>query len=319
MSHNIEKGLLWVAAPLTLIVIVAGAFTRLSDAGLGCPDWPGCYGQLIGAPDASVAAAHSPAALFDSKKAWIEVTHRYIAAALGLLIAAAAILSARRSLSAALFRPPVWLAVLVIFQALLGMLTVTDKLRPIIVSAHLLGGIFIFTVIAYALTTQYLRHPASGYLRTMFAVTAMIITLQIFLGGWVSTNYAALSCPDFPLCHGQWLPPKVEWEGFVLSRELHLDSTGAPISAAALTTIHWIHRTVAALVVLCVIGLGLLLLRAGAISSAVILWMLVILQVMLGIINVLKGLPLWSALAHNVVAAILAATMGVIMAKIIRK
>ena len=311
-SRRIVRRLLLIAAPLTFAVIVAGAYTRLSDAGLGCPDWPTCYGQLVGVPDAAAAAAHSPNAPLDKNKAWIEVAHRYIAGVLGLLLFAAAAWSLRvRPLP----RAPLVLAILVCGQALLGMLTVTELLRPIVVSAHLLGGILIFTMIVYALTARDAPRSSVGLKAAALATTAILL-IQIFLGGWVSANYAALSCPDFPRCLGGWQPPTIDWRGYVLARDLYVDADGAPLTAAALATIHWVHRVFAIIATAAIGGFGVLLWRTQARRRATILWSLLSLQIILGIINVVAGLPLWSALSHVAVAALLMATMGGNLAKL---
>ncbi|MGI9297663.1 MAG: COX15/CtaA family protein [Gammaproteobacteria bacterium] len=320
MKNDAVRRLLFFAAPLTFLVVVAGAFTRLSDAGLGCPDWPTCYGQIVGVPDAAAAAAHSPDSPLDSKKAWIEIAHRYIAALLGLVVFAAAVLSLRSSESSPKNRAPLFAAVLVILQALLGMLTVTERLRPIVVSVHLMGGVFIFAVLVYAQTRPFLpRFFSPPFLRAACVFAATILAMQIFLGGWVSANYAALSCPDFPRCGGEWLPPTTDWGGFAPGRELHLDSSGAPISAAALATIHWTHRAFAVFAAAVLGGFGILLWRAGMRGIACGLWFLLAVQIALGIVNVLAGLPLWSALSHNAVAALLAAQTAAAAAKIFRK
>ncbi|MDM5147088.1 COX15/CtaA family protein [Candidatus Persebacteraceae bacterium Df01] len=312
------RGLLAAAAPLALLVIVAGAFTRLSDAGLGCPDWPACYGQLIGVPDAATAAAHSPDWPLDPRKAWIEVGHRYIAGLLGLVLFAAAVLSLRSTPTGGKVMrnyAPTVLAVLVAGQALLGMLTVTDRLRPLVVSSHLLGGLLIIATIAYALAT---RPPtrAPTILRIVAVLAAATLAMQIFLGGWVSTNYAALACPDFPLCQNGWTPPVLDWRGFELERALHKNMDGSPISSAALATIHWVHR-IGALVASVVLSFfAILLWRHGMRGGAVGLLVLLTAQIALGIINVVAGLPIWAAVAHNGIAALLAASVGALTAKL---
>ena len=313
MRNNAARRLLLWSAPLAFFVITAGAFTRLSDAGLGCPDWPGCYGQLIGVPDAAAAAAHSPEAPLDARKAWIEVSHRYAAGILGLILFAAAGFAARQSPKP---RAPFFLAALVAAQAILGMLTVTEKLRPLVVSAHLLGGMLILAALAYSLAARPLPRPPPKMLRTAAVLAAAVLAVQIFLGGWVSANYAALSCPDFPQCRGGWLPPVLDWEGFVLGRELYLDSAGAPLADSALATIHWAHRAFAPAALLVLGGFGALLWREKLRGAAAGLWILLAAQVFLGVVNVLSGLPLWSALLHNAVAGLIAATIGVMLAKI---
>ena len=308
------RRLFFFAAPLTFFVVVAGAFTRLSDAGLGCPDWPTCYGQIVGVPDAAAAAAHSPNAPLDAKKAWIEVAHRYVAAFLGLIVFAAAALSWRTPAN----RAPLFVAVLIIAQGLLGALTVTEKLRPIVVSAHLMGGIFIFAAIIYAQTPPHFSRSPRPLLRAFCIFAAAMLAAQIFSGGWVSANYAALSCPEFPRCGAGWLPPKTDWGGFALGRELHLDSSGAPISAAMLATIHWAHRAFAVLTAAALTLFAILLWREKMRGIAAVLLLLLFVQINLGIVNVLSGLPLWSALSHNAVAALLAATLAAATAKIFR-
>ncbi|MBE8158387.1 MAG: heme A synthase, partial [Betaproteobacteria bacterium] len=153
-------------------------------------------------------------------------------------------------------------------------------------------------------------------LRAAAGLAAAALSVQIFLGGWVSANYAALSCPDFPQCRGGWLPPVLDWEGFALGRALHLDSAGAPLADSALATIHWAHRAFAPVAALALAGFGALLWREKLRGTAAALWALTATQVLLGAVNVLAGLPLWSALLHNAAAALIAATMGVMLAKI---
>lgn len=314
MDSSVRR-LLLIAAPLTFFVIVAGAFTRLSDAGLGCPDWPTCYGQLVGVPDAETAAAHSPDSPLDTRKAWIEVGHRYVAALLGLLLLAAAALSLRQR---PIPKAPILLLILAILQGLLGMLTVTDLLRPIVVSAHLMGGALIFASLAFAIVSRAPTQKSSVGLRILCVFAIATLSIQIFLGGWVSTNYAALSCPAFPKCANDWLPNPTDWSGFVLSRDLHMDSAGAPITAAALATIHWTHRTFAVIVLIVLAVFAKQLWKENMRGPACAIGFLLVVQTVLGIINVASGLPLWSALAHNAVAALLAAKMGVATAMVFR-
>ena len=309
------RSLLRLAVPLTFAVIIAGAYTRLSDAGLGCPDWPGCYGQLIGVPDAETAAAHTPESPLDVRKARIEVGHRYIAGVLGLLLFTAAFLAARTK---PIPRAPLLLAVLVVAQALLGMLTVTELLRPIIVSAHLMGGMLILATAVYALGARPLSQPPSRLLQTTAIAAAAVLAIQIFLGGWVSANYAALACPGFPHCADGWLPETMTWEGYAPGRDLHLDAAGAPLGHHALATIHWTHRAFAIAAFVTLGGLGALLWRTGAWTAAAALWTLLAAQTMLGAVNVLAGLPMWSALSHVGGAALLAATMAWILAMVFR-
>ena len=306
-----------VALPLTFVVVVAGAFVRLSDAGLGCPDWPGCYGKLIGVADATAAAAAYPDSFYDVKKAWIEVGHRYLAGLLGLLLCAAAVVHWRqhRRIGMVLLLP-----LLVMLQAALGMLTVTEKLKPIIVVSHLLGGLLILALTAAAVARRplsvRLSSSAQRSARFWWGVVALVLLLQIALGGWVSANYAGLACPKFPLCQESWLPPQMDFSGFILSRDLHESADGASVSAAALATIHWLHR-LAALVLLAVAAVFTAVLFANnARGEGVGLVIFLLLQITLGVINVLWQLPMWAALAHNAVAALLVVNMAVLGVKL---
>ena len=311
---------LLLALPLTFIVVVVGAFVRLSDAGLGCPDWPGCYGQLVGvaAPDAAQAAF--PDSEYDLRKAWIEVGHRYIAGLLGILLFMAAVADwlARRRLSIVSLLLP-----LVLFQAILGMLTVTEKLKPVIVTAHLLGGLTILALAAAAVARRplsvSLSPPARRRALRYWTATALFLLLQIILGGWVSTNYAGLACPDFPLCQGGWLPPQTDFSGFAPARDLYQTSDGAPISAAALATIHWLHRVGALLLALVATAFIALLLKQGARGEGIGLAVFLLAQIMLGIINVIYQLPMWAAVAHNAAAALLVVNIAVLGVKLLNQ
>ena len=300
-----------VALPLAFIVIVAGAFTRLSDAGLGCPDWPGCYGKLL--PSAEVAAAHSPDALFSAKKAWIEISHRIVAGLLGILLFFAAFFAHREKHYQ---RPAFILVVLVILQALLGMLTVTEKLRPIIVIAHLMGGMLILFFLSFVVARQPLKEQATNRLYVWGAMAACFLFLQIMLGGWVSANYAGLACPDFPLCQNGLTPQTVDFSGFLPLRELHLSADGAPLSAAALATIHWVHRLGAIATVVVIGGFTVSLFKNNAIGAGLCVCLALLLQVVLGVTAVIFQLPLTTALTHNAVAALLVVIVGTILAKV---
>ena len=312
------RALLLAALPLTFAVVVAGAFVRLSDAGLGCPDWPGCYGKLVGIADAQTAAAHYPESDYDARKAWIEVGHRYIAGALGLLLLAAAALHWREGRR---FGLPSLLVLLVLGQATLGMLTVTEKLKPVIVVAHLLGGMLILGFAAAAVARRPLSAAvataAAARLRSWWWAAAAVLAVQIALGGWVSANYAGLACaPEFPLCQGGWLPPQMDFAGFQVQRELHSNPDGTPISAAALATIHWVHRAMAALLLAVFGALCVALWRQGARREARALAVFTLVQIALGVVNVLWQLPLWAAVLHNAVAALLVVKLAVLGVKL---
>ena len=302
---------------LAFIVVVFGAFVRLSDAGLGCPDWPGCFDQLVGVADKNTATQAYPDADYDKKKAWVEVTHRYIAGLLLLLILTSAILHWRQERRMAL---PQWLFMVVIAQAILGMLTVTEKLMPAMVSAHLLGGMLILALLS--LSCGQLRPTLSvdtgkqRRLRRLWQVATLLLFVQIFLGGWVSANNAGLSCPDFPLCHAGILPPTIDFSGYIPWRQLHFSADGSPISAAALTTIHWTHRIGAVALVAAILHFAVFLRQAGARGQAAGIAAVLILQTLIGIINVMWQLPLWAAVAHNAFAAILIIKMFFLRARL---
>jgi cytochrome c oxidase assembly protein subunit 15 len=316
------RKLAWFAVIYTFVVVVVGAYVRLSDAGLGCPDWPGCYGELtphhaqddIAKAVAEQGGTHGPVSL---GKAWKEMFHRYIAGGLGLVILA---ITAMAWLQRRELRQSPWLAtsllVLVIFQAALGMWTVTLLLKPVIVTLHLLGGLATLALLAWlALRQEKFKAlpPAALWLRPWAALALVIVIAQIALGGWVSTNYAALACVDFPTCHGEWLPQMDFRHGFQLVRELGMTAAGTHLSYDAITAIHWTHR-VGALVTFCYVGgFAWILLRSPGLGryGAALLTVLLV-QVALGIANVLAGLPLAVAAAHNAGAAILLLTMVVI-------
>ncbi|MGE5491922.1 MAG: COX15/CtaA family protein [Actinomycetota bacterium] len=291
------RRLLAFAAALAFGVVALGAWVRLSDAGLGCPDWPGCYGQWLGVPDHAA----------DAGKAWKEMVHRYFAGTLGLCIFGLCLFAWRRRSRVSPVLPTA-LAAIVVCQALLGMWTVTLLLKPVIVSAHLLGGMTTLALLIWLnlKEREASAPPATAGLRGLGLLALAAVLLQIALGGWVSSNYAALACPDFPACRGEWLPPMDFGHAFTFHRELGQTASGALLPAEALTAIHWSHRLGAALVALAVGGLGLALARRpGWRGWGAQLLGLLALQVGLGIANVLLSLPLPLAVAHNAVAALL--------------
>ena len=323
------RKLVWFAVIYTFVVVVVGAYVRLSDAGLGCPDWPGCYGELtphLAQDDIAKAVedqggTHGPVSL---GKAWKEMFHRYIAGGLGLVILAIAVTAwlRRRELR----QSPLLatsLLVLVMFQAALGMWTVTLLLKPVIVTLHLLGGLTTLALLAWLGLRQETFKPvpaAAMRLRPWALLTLLIVIGQIMLGGWVSTNYAALACVDFPTCHGQWLPEMDFYHGFQLVRELGMTAAGTHLSYDAITAIHWTHRVGAVVTFLYAGGFALVLLRtAGLARYGAVLLVVLLLQVALGIANVVAGLPLAVAAAHNAGAAILLVTAVVINFALRRK
>jgi cytochrome c oxidase assembly protein subunit 15 len=303
------------ALMLAFVVVVLGAYTRLTHAGLGCPDWPGCYGALVvpESVEAEGAAAHAIRPL-DRDKAWTEMIHRYAAGTLGLLILAMAVVAWRRRRDPD--QPvllPLLLLALVVFQALLGMWTVTWLLKPAVVSAHLLGGLAVLALLSWLVLAHWFRGPPDEGARdnlVPWAVAALaVLAAQIFLGGWTSANYAALICPEFPACRGgEWWPPADFAEGFRFWRGIGPDYEGGVLDAAGRTAVHLAHR-LGALAAAIVIGAAALRAMLGRsprsrfIGAAVL--GLLCLQIALGVSNVLLSLPLPVAVAHNATAALL--------------
>ena len=302
---------------LALVVIVFGAYVRLSDAGLGCPDWPGCYGRL------TVPTAHPEVHLEDpawayrpleTGKAWREMIHRYLASALGfgIVILAGLLASARHGAPA---RGTVFFLVpLVIFQGILGMWTVTLLLKPLVVSAHLLGGLATLALLWWHFLALNAPHPypAPAGLRSLARMALAVVVIQIFLGGWTSTNYAALACTDFPTCHGRWWPQTDFGEAFVLWRGLGVNYEFGVLDTPARTAIHMSHR-LGALFVLAIGGFTAgWALRSEARAVRRVGWCILavlLVQFALGVSNVVGGLPLGVAVAHNAGAAVLLLTL----------
>lgn len=311
---RLYRSLLVAATLLALLVIGLGAYVRLSDAGLGCPDWPGCYGHWLGVPDAGherlAAQAHFPQQPLDSGKAWKEMIHRYCAGTLGLLILAICLLAWRPALRRrqSPILPTVLLG-LIGLQAALGMWTVTLLLKPAIVTLHLLGGMGTLALLLVLLGREWQASPASaaGPGLRLAARLALLATVgQIALGGWVSSNYAGLACPDLPRCQGQWQPAMDFGHAFAVVRDLGYTAHGQLLNAEALTAIHWAHRLGAAVVAASVLALAIALGAAGERDRrrwAGLLLGVLGLQIALGIGNVLLSLPLPVAVAHTLGAA----------------
>ena len=306
---------------LAFVVILMGAYTRLSNAGLGCPDWPGCYGHVTVPSQASVikqAETQFNGQIVKPSKAWLEMIHRYLAGTLGILILAMLILlwvSRAASKKLALL-----LTAVLLFQAFLGMWTVSMKLMPIVVMSHLLGG---YTVIAlllliYLVQRQHtspirsLTEPIQPSIKTHAFLALLTLILQIILGGWTSTNYAALSCTSLPICQGNWADHLQFAQAFNPFQGQHQTYEFGVLSANSRTTIHVCHRIWA--MVTCVTLLSLAyrlwqLSRDGSKSMAFVLCLLLLMQVSLGMSNVLFQLPLTVAVAHNGGAVMLLLTM----------
>ena len=297
---------------LALFVVVLGAYVRLSDAGLGCPDWPGCYGSLIvdeSHEGVAHAAEHYPERPLEVSKAWKEMIHRYFASGLGLVILILTIMAWRRP-ELGQRGLTTLLLLLVMFQGALGMWTVTLLVKPAIVMSHLLGGLATLSLLLLLLlriqTKRLAQTDKKNTVRGVTSVALLVLVVQIALGGWTSTNYAALACPDFPTCFGTSWTPAVDYnEGFVLWRGLGLDYEFGVVSNEARAAIHWVHRIGALITTILFSFLIYLLIRLSAIKEAIMLGALLFMQVMLGILNVLLNLPLHVAVAHNAVAALL--------------
>ena len=333
------RRLLAVALFLTFDLIMFGAFVRVTDAGLGCPDWPGCYGKAtpLGAlENIRTEAAERPDGPVTVFKAWVEMLHRYIAAVLGLIVIALVILARRTVSRAGVSRakpvpataraplPSVALAwftlAWILMQGAFGALTVTMKLQPAIVTLHLLGGMGLFAL----LVAQWARTdapvpalPGEAARARQLAPLALgalaLLWVQIALGGWVSTNYATLACRDFPMCQGQWWPPADFARGFELWRALGMSGDGRALPFQALTAIHLTHRCFA-FVVFAVLGLlawrlqGVAVLRRYGHALAAVL----VLQAVTGLTNIFLDWPLAAAVAHTGGAAALVGLLVVV-------
>lgn len=298
------------ATLLAFFVVILGAYTRLTDSGLGCPDWPACYGHL--AITKSVLNANP---IINAAKAWTEMIHRYMAGLLGMVIFALAILAIRNirhpEQPVAL---PLTLVVMVIFQAMLGMWTVTLKLFPLVVLAHLIGGLTTLTLLWWLVLKlkpvqlDFVPTPGNS-LRIWAFIGLAALIVQLCLGGWTSANYAALVCHDFPFCQGKIFPPLDFSHAFNAFSTGVVGSDGMPLSHSGKVTIHMMHR-IGAIVTALVIGWIAFQVFARTecfpirILSVVIAVLLTI-QIALGITNVLYTLPLYVAVAHLAVAALL--------------
>lgn len=365
------RTLAWLACALAFFLIMYGAFVRLSNAGLSCPDWPTCYGHVTWPVNpAAVARADQafPDRPVESHKTWREQTHRFAAGTLGVLVLALALVAtfaSRRRFAlvlaavvligigiplymagdyvsssvvaalgealllgvATLWRGAGWrrIAVLalavVCFQALLGMWTVTWLLKPIVVTGHLLGGMATFALLAWIAWRLSCRaaSPRAAPLYGLVVAGVVLLACQIFLGGWTSSNYAALACgiggPAFPTCLGQWWPTMDFHQGFIIWRGIGVDFQGGILDAAARTAIQMAHRLGAIVVFAYLMALAHRAGRAGLRGHAVALVALLLLQVALGIGNVTLGTPLWVAVAHTGGAALLLFVLVTLLAR----
>jgi cytochrome c oxidase assembly protein subunit 15 len=305
---------------LTFDLVLFGAFTRLTDSGLGCPDWPGCYGNAspLGANAAIIAAQTAmPTGPVTHGKAWVEMIHRYLATGVGVLILTLAAMSwveRRRDHGALPVNP--WWPTLTLFwvcvQGAFGALTVTMKLFPAIVTLHLLGGLALLALLCVQAVRFQQAAPGQGPLalapglRLGLWVTAALVVVQATLGGWVSTNYAVLACSDFPMCQQSWWPAMDFQQGFTVWRTLGHTPDGAPIDFSALTAIHYVHRLAAYVVLAALALLAWRLRRAGALSLQA-RWIagLAVWQFATGVSNIVLDWPLVAAVSHTGGAAAL--------------
>ena len=335
---NKYRKLAWVIAFITFDLIVFGGFTRLTDSGLGCPDWPGCYGEanpFLAHAHIAAAEALMPTGPVTRMKAWIEMIHRFLAMGIGFLIIVLVVASwrqwarvrkggaagnaARGPIHGPIHGPalPTVLLLWVCVQGAFGAWTVTLKLQPVIVTLHLLFGMTMLAIAVWlgGREDKLLAPPAAGTanvqhalrrLRPLAWLSGAVLLLQLALGGWVSTNYATLACSDFPLCNGQVMPPMDFERGFTLWRALGRDAAGDYLPFQALTAIHWVHRNFAFVVVLV---LGWTAWRAWRLpalhKTARNMALVLVIQALTGIATVFLNFPLVVAVLHNAGAALL--------------
>ncbi|RUR34735.1 heme A synthase [Vreelandella andesensis] len=341
MTHSTERRLQWlkrltlVGTVLTVLVILVGAWTRLVDAGLGCPDWPGCYGRLL-VPDAEHAALRHPDVPLEPFKAWVEMAHRYVASFLGLIVLSIVALGWQlRKQMGFPWKVSVALLVVILFQGAFGAFTVTLKLWPQVVTLHLLGGLSVLVLFFWvhlrirvylmSLTSSpidtvtsptnpifsptsasYLSSSPTGYvsslkkMNVLWVIGVSVLVLQLALGGWVTSNYAGIACQGFPTCNTQWWPEMDISEGFHLTQTVGPNYLHGQLHADARTAIHIMHRLGALLLGVVLLVLWWRYRRDIAVGRALTLVVITyVAQVVLGIANVLLWLPLWLALLHT--------------------
>jgi cytochrome c oxidase assembly protein subunit 15 len=316
---NTFRNIVLASLFLTFVVVVLGAYVRLSDAGLGCPDWPGCYGHIIGVPDTDTELAHANTNFdraVEAPKAWKEMIHRYFAGTLGILIFVISIFLVRKDKHGErhVFAGVV-LSSALLFQAMLGMWTVTLQLKPLIVMGHLLGGFTLFNLIAWQFlrTTSWQPQINLNIAKSLFNMSIVVVFVligQIALGGWVSSNYAALACVDFPQCQQSWWPAMNFKDAFVLWRGLGVDYEFGVLDHPARVAIHYAHRMGAVVATLAIVFYATRLwkhtdTRQLLKTNAMVISGLLAFQICLGISNVIFKLPLAVAVLHNGVALLL--------------
>ena len=293
---------------LALIVVILGAYTRLADAGLGCPDWPGCYGELL-VPDVISSEYERP---LDVAKAWKEMVHRYAASILGLSILVIFLLAVfRKTEREQSIKLPTALLLLVGFQGALGMWTVTEQVHPGIVTMHLFGGFSTTTLLFWLFLNQRpqpkIGQPVLKRHKLMLIIVTALLIFQIFLGGWTSTNYAALSCGEyFPTCLGEMWPEDMDFKNAYYWGELGVDYEFGILENQTRTAIQMVHRVGALVVTAAIIALSFALKNYLAFQKNIVIVLALLgVQVALGIINVVMSLPMFAAVMHNAVALFL--------------
>lgn len=297
---------------LAFVVIALGAWTRLVDAGLGCPDWPGCYGFVVfptNEAEIALAEARYPTFPYDINKAIPEVVHRYFAAALGFLAIIMVYYSFRQNENKNIRRWTIGLLIFICCQGLFGYLTVSLLLLPIIVTTHLFGGFTTLTLfyLIFLMSGKFdiLKKMAIPKLKTVAGIALAVLIFQIFLGVWTSTNYASLACADFPTCQGSYVPEMDFKNGFNLNQEVGPNYLYGLLDNPSRVAIHYSHRVSAILVTVVFLILISKLWFSNAAPLASTIGILLLTQISLGIINVVYVLPLYVAIAHNLVAALL--------------
>jgi cytochrome c oxidase assembly protein subunit 15 len=297
---------------LAFVVIALGAWTRLVDAGLGCPDWPGCYGFVVfptNEAEIALAEARYPTFPYDINKAIPEVVHRYFAAALGFLAIIMVYYSFKQNENKNIRRWTIGLLIFICCQGLFGYLTVSLLLLPIIVTTHLFGGFTTLTLffLIFLMSGKFdiLEKMAIPKLKTIAGIALAVLLFQIFLGVWTSTNYASLACADFPTCQGTYMPEMDFKNGFTLNQEVGPNYLYGLLDNPSRVAIHYSHRVSAILVTVVFLILISKLWFSNAAPLASTIGILLLTQISLGIINVVYVLPLYVAIAHNLVAALL--------------
>tara|TARA_S200000501_G_scaffold372942_1_gene419052 strand:+ start:1882 stop:2988 length:1107 start_codon:yes stop_codon:yes gene_type:complete len=327
-KNDIFKAFSWATVFYTLDLIIFGSFTRLTDSGLGCPDWPGCYGQsnpFMAMNEIIQAQKLLPDGPVTMVKAWIEMIHRYLAIGVGILIIFIFIFSYVKWKKTSLnkFNPflPFIILVLVCVQGAFGALTVTLKLQPIIVTIHLALAQILLGLLTYNALKQsntFILDNTNFFLKILSITALLLVFVQILLGGWVSTNYAALVCNGFPMCQDKIVPDMDFNGGFTLWRELGLNNDGSFISMSSLTAIHWVHRTFAYFVAIFVGFTAFKFLKlTGYFNLSITLILLLVFQFLTGILSVLLDKPLILALMHSAFATFLFLSLVMLNYKVI--